>query len=103
MIYEYAELKGIIKVGDTVRAVPGKSNEWIEEGLRALTEIKGRIYEVTHGICLNHKAEALRQVTDLYNPLQKWDDAKIRLDEENAKKILPFISHYEQERDRVTE
>ena len=27
MIYEYSELKGIIKVGDTVRAVPGKVNE----------------------------------------------------------------------------
>src|SRR3990167_4571899 len=30
MIYEYKELKGIIKVGDKVRAVPGKHNPCVE-------------------------------------------------------------------------
>lgn len=64
-----------------------EGKDWIEEGLAAISSIRGKVAIISHGICQNHSNEMKAQWTD---PLQKWDEAKKRIAEENAKKIIIF-------------
>ena len=75
MIYEYSELKGIIKVGDKVRAVPGKANECAllendGSNTQLITHVDGRYFYIdgcNHPYCDNSYLEIVEPPRSLEN------------------------------------
>lgn len=103
MIYSYAELKGKIKVGDTVRAVAGKNNQCNElnndgSNTRVITKVNDEFFWINgcfHGYYADYFLEIVEEPTDepservvTWENLQKGD---VISDENNEQTILARI------------
>lgn len=59
-----------------------EGKEWIEEGLQAIAEAQGKTFTCIKNLCNNH------QNAHRMNHLEKWEEAKKRVQESNEAKII---------------
>lgn len=81
MIYEYKDLKGIIKVGDRVRAVEGKTNDCgglNDDGSneRKITEVTDESFYIGHN-CFGHSYDEEGSFLDLIRESKTLDDLQV--------------------------
>lgn len=62
--------------------------EWVAEGLRAIAELRNTTTVLVKQACENHSN------VDVCNALEKWNEAKKRVQEERDLKIVNFPGHH---------
>jgi hypothetical protein len=62
--------------------------EWIAEGLRAIAELRSTTTVLVKQACENHSSVGAT------NAIEKWNEAKKRVQEERDKKMIQFPRHH---------
>ena len=67
--------------------------KWIEEGLQAISEIRGKVATISHGICEAHKEEVFKKDKEVTDEINRWNEAIERVKKERDSKIINFPTH----------